>query len=68
MLSRPAGSVRKVRACSGTGCVTFDAVTAVALTASGHSPIIGSGTALNSEDICCDVESVDKLFFFAQQL
>jgi hypothetical protein len=49
------------------GCVAFDAATAVALTASGHSPIMGSGTALNSEDICCDVFSVDELFFFAQQ-
>jgi len=43
-------------------------VTAVALTASGHSPIMGSGTALNSEDICCDFLSVDELFFFAQRL
>jgi len=67
MLSRPVGSARKVRACSGKGCVAFDAVTAVALTASGHSPIMGSGTALNSEDTCCDVLSVDELFFFAQQ-
>jgi hypothetical protein len=47
--------------------VAFDAVTAVALTASGHSPMMGSGTALKSEIVCCDFLTVDELFFFAQQ-
>jgi len=45
-------------------------MTAEALTASGHSPIVRSGTALNNEDVRSEVFSivtVEELFALEQQ-
>jgi hypothetical protein len=59
-----------VRACSGVCCLAFDAVVAVALTDSGHSPIVRSGTTFNTDDTFCDAFSawtVVEPFFVAQQ-